>query len=82
MQAAIDEFQEFSRFPQVAGAIVGTHIAVIGPRRNRADYFNRKRFYSIVWQAVVGGQGKFLDVSVGCPGSMHDARVYRFRKTV
>jgi len=80
VQAAINEFQEFSQFPQVVGTIDGSHIAVIGPCHNRADNFNSKRFYSIVGQAVVGGQVKFLDVFVGCPGSLHDACMYRFTK--
>lgn len=32
---------------------------------------------SIVFQVVVDGRKRFLDVSAGYPGSMHDARVLR-----
>lgn len=35
------------------------------------------RDYSILMQGVCDGIGKFLSVSCGFPGSMHDARMLR-----
>ena len=76
---AIDRFSTLtnSPLPQVAGAIDGSHIPIKGPQENKESYFNRKRFYSMNLQGIVGGDGRFLDVAVGFPGSIHDARVMR-----
>ncbi|KAL7379751.1 hypothetical protein ABVT39_005230 [Epinephelus coioides] len=41
------------------------------------DYFNRKLFHSIQFQAICDHKGRFLDVVVGFPGCVHDARVLR-----
>lgn len=76
----IDAFKEIANFLQVVGLIDGTHIPIKGPSKHQEDYYNRKRFYSVVTQAVVDANGKCLNVSVGCPGSIHDACVYRYNK--
>ncbi|XP_063813276.1 uncharacterized protein LOC135051001 [Pseudophryne corroboree] len=62
-------------YPQCAGAIDGTHIPIIAPRDNPADYYNRKGWHSIVLQAVVDHKYCFTDVFIGWPGRSHDARV-------
>ena len=59
------------------GAIDGSHISIKAPHINREDYFNRKQNYSINLQGVVDADAKFIDVSTGWPGSIHDARVLR-----
>ncbi|KAL7388352.1 hypothetical protein ABVT39_012252 [Epinephelus coioides] len=45
--------------------------------RDTRDYFNRKVFHSIQFQAICDHKGRFLDVVVGFPGCVHDARVLR-----
>ena len=77
-QEKMNAFEEIAGFPQVVGAVDDTHIALKGPTNDREDYFNRKQFYSVVGQAVADADGKFLDVSVGYPGSMHDSRIFRY----
>ena len=62
-------------FPQVAGAINGTHIPVLKPNASPSDYYNQKGFYSILMQAVVDLCGGFIDVNIGLPGKVHNARV-------
>ena len=62
-------------FPQCFGAIDGTHIPILPPADYARDYYNRKEFYSIVVQALVDHQYRFLNLHVGWPGSVHDARI-------
>ena len=70
-----------SPFTQVVGAIDGSHIALkTVPVNERIEYFNRKQDYSIVIQGVADASFKFLDVSTGYPGSIHDARILRLSK--
>ena len=74
-------FTDKSPFPQVVGAIDGSHIALkTVPVNERIEYFNRKQYYSIVIQGVADASFKFLDVSTGYPGSIHDARILRLSK--
>ncbi|KAL1268774.1 hypothetical protein QQF64_034137 [Cirrhinus molitorella] len=64
-------------FSRAVGAIDGCHIRIKPPANNSHCYYNRKLFHSIQPQAITDYQGKFLDVFVGYPGSVHDSRVLR-----
>ena len=79
---AIQAFQEISCFPQVVGAIDGSHIPIIAPKIDPNDYYNRKQFHSIVLQGVADADGRFIHVSTGYAGSIHDARVLRMSSLV
>ena len=57
------------------GALDGSHIPIIAPSENPLDYYNRKGYHLVVLQALVDHEYKFLDIYVGWPGSVHDARV-------
>ena len=76
LREVVDGFEACWGFPQVAGAIDGTHIPIISPQENPSDYYNRKGFHSIIMQAVVDFRGLFLDTYIGWPGKVHDARVF------
>ena len=64
-------------FPQIAGAIDGSHIEIRAPPDNHEDYYNQKQFYSLVLQGAVDSKLLFRHISVGYPGSVHDLRVLR-----
>ena len=68
-------FEEKWGFPQCFGAVDGSHIPIIPPHDCRTDYFGRKGFHSIVLQALVDHENRFMNVNVGWPGSVHDARI-------
>lgn len=68
-------FEDRWNFPQCFGAIDGSHIPILPPVNNATDYYNRKGFHSIVVQALVDHEYRFLNMHVGWPGSMHDARI-------
>ena len=76
LRAVRDQFFLKWGFPQCVGAIDGTYIPIIAPKENALDYFNRKGHHSIIMQALVDHEYKFMDIYVGWPGSVHDARVF------
>ena len=76
LKELVESFEHTKGFPQAVGAIVGTHIPIIHPEQSPADYYNRKGYYSIIMQGVVDFQGVFMDVCIGWPGKVHDARVF------
>ena len=69
----MDVFEEIVSFPEGVGAIDGNDKAFKGPTTDREDYFENAF-------GNAGCKEKFLDVSVGCPGGMHDARVFRYSR--
>lgn len=73
----IQDFENISTFPQVVGALDGSHIPISAPTENANDYRNRKKFTSVILQGVADANGRFIHVSTGYPGSIHDARVLR-----
>lgn len=79
--AAIATFREHSDLPNIAGAIVGSHVRIKAPVESKADYFSRYQQYDFIIQAVVDGKKLFMDFSCGYPGAMHDSRVLR-RSTI
>ena len=76
LKAVIDGFEHKWMFPQCVGAVDGTHIPIVSPRECPADYYNRKGWHSIILQGTVDHLGRFMDVYVGWPGRVHDARVF------
>ncbi|XP_029964615.1 putative nuclease HARBI1 [Salarias fasciatus] len=64
-------------FQRVVGAIDGCHVRITPPAEHAECYLNRKLFHSVQFQAVTDHQGRFLDIFVGYPGSVHDSRVLR-----
>ena len=76
LKEVLDGFETTKGFPQAVGAIDGTHIPIIRPEQSPADYYNRKGYYSILMQAVADFRGIFMDVCIGWPGKVHDARMF------
>ena len=74
--AAMATFQG-KPIPNCIGAIDGSHIRILRPPECGTDFYNRKGYYSILLQGICDGDGKFLSVSCGYPGSIHDARMLR-----
>ncbi|XP_026467738.1 putative nuclease HARBI1 [Ctenocephalides felis] len=71
------EFEATSGFPNVIGAIDGTHINIPAPREHPECYVNRKGHHSIQLQAICDARCKFIHCYAGNVGSVHDARVLR-----
>ena len=76
LKEIVEGFEAYWGFPQAAGAIDGTHIPILRPDESTSDYYNRKGYYSVIMQAMVDFRGLFMDVYIGWPGKVHDARVF------
>ncbi|CAJ1057656.1 hypothetical protein H4Q32_000108 [Xyrichtys novacula] len=61
----------------VVRAIDGCHVHIKPPAAHQLDFLNPKLFHSIQLQAIYDHQGRFIDLFVGFPGSVHDACVLR-----
>ena len=71
-------FLAYGGFPNVVGALDGTHIYIVAPPRAvERQYVNRKSRHSINVQALVDHRGLFRQISAEWPGSSHDAHVLR-----
>ena len=71
-----EKFLKKFGFPRVIGCIDGTHIPIKQPSENAHDYFSYKMKYTLNVQAICDHSGKFIDVDMKWPGSLHDARVF------
>lgn len=76
LERVTESFQTKWGVPQCVGAIDGCHIPIAAPVGNHSDYYNRKGFYSMLLQGIVDADYCFLDICIGWPGSVHDARVF------
>ena len=77
VQEIVDRFFQHKGFPGIIGAIDGSHIPIKPPTVDAEQYYNRKKFPSIILQAVCDQNLHFLDVYCGWPGSVHDSRVLK-----
>ena len=71
-----DDFNNKWNYPCCIGAIDGKHIRIRQPPGTGSQYFNYKKFFSILMLALVDANYKFLYVDVGAPGRAGDAGVY------
>eukprot|EP00794_Sanderia_malayensis_P013379 gene13378-14751_t len=76
LDKVVTDFKFKWGFAQCVGAIDGSHIPVKAPVEFHADYYNRKGWHSVILQGLVDSRYKFIDVNVGWPGKVHDARVF------
>lgn len=71
-------FQRRAQCPHAIGAIDGCHIRIQRPHHvSASSYLNRKGYYSILLQGICDSAGKLMDVFIGIPGCVHDARMLR-----
>ena len=63
-------------FPHTLGALDGKHVACKCPPGSGSEYFNYKKFYSIVLLALVDSNYKFIWADIGARGAASDAQVW------
>lgn len=78
LQEIADGIIDKGILPGCCGALDGSFIKA--PIDNAKDFYCRKQCYAILLQVVVDSSTSFINVTVGWPGSVHDARVFRNSK--
>lgn len=76
MKDLVEGYEREHGMAQAWAATDGSHIFIKQPSLRPNDYLNRKSRYSINVMATADYKYRFVDVSVACPGSMHDASIF------
>lgn len=72
-----ERFEHLWNYPNCCGAIDSKHVRMECPINSGSAYYNYKNFHSIVLQAVVDADAKFLAVDVGDYGRNNDSGVFK-----
>lgn len=72
-----EKFHSIWNFPNCLGAIDSKHVRIQCPPNSGSSFYNYKGFNSIVLQAVVDAEAKFLFVDIGDYGRNSDSGVFR-----
>lgn len=72
-----EDFYKLWNFPQCLGAIDGKHVRVRCPDNSGSMFHNYKKYFSVVLQAVVDANYKFVTVDVGGYGKQSDGGTFQ-----
>lgn len=76
MVSITNEFWTKWRFPNCSGSIDGKHIRIMAPKHSGSMYRNYKSFFSIVLQAVVDANYRFIAIDIGAYGKESDGGIF------
>lgn len=76
-QSIADDFYNLWNFPNCIGALDGKHIRVRCPKKSGSMFYNYKKYFSIVLQAVADANCKFITINVGGYGKQSDGGTFQ-----
>ncbi|CAF2520751.1 unnamed protein product [Rotaria sp. Silwood2] len=76
IQETMDDFLQKYGCPMCAGSLDGTHVSVEPLLGAEVDYYNYKKYHSIIMLATVNSSLKFTYINIGAPGRCNDSSVY------
>ncbi|XP_077151652.1 protein ILRUN isoform X1 [Ranitomeya variabilis] len=72
-----EKFWSVCDFPNCLGAGDGKHIRIIKPARTGSEYFNYKKYFSIVLMAIADANCRFIAVDIGTFGRGNDSQTFK-----
>ncbi|XP_069616234.1 uncharacterized protein [Ranitomeya imitator] len=72
-----EKFWSICDFPNCLGAVDGKHIRIIKPARTGSEYFNYKKYFSVVLMAIADADCRFIAVNIGAFGRGNDSQTFK-----
>lgn len=76
LRKVADQYWNLWEFPNCVGSIDGKHIRLKCPANSRSMFYNYKKIFSIVLQAVADAKCKFVTIEVGGYGRQSDGGTF------
>lgn len=76
LKAIAEGFANKWQFPHCLSCIDGKHIRIKCPPQSGTLFYNYKKFFSIVLQAVIDYRYRFTSIDVGAFGKQSDSGVF------
>ncbi|XP_069610675.1 uncharacterized protein [Ranitomeya imitator] len=72
-----EQFEKVCHFPNCLGAVDGKHVLIAKRAGTGSEYYNYKKYFSIVLMAIADANCKFLAVDIGAYGRSNDSQVFK-----
>ncbi|XP_049277298.1 uncharacterized protein LOC125775091 [Anopheles funestus] len=73
----VQGFEDKWNFPHTLGAMDGKHVGIKSPPNSGTNYYNYRKFFSVVLLGVVDSNSNFIFADVGSRGRISDGGVFK-----
>lgn len=71
------EYEQFTNYPNCIGAVDGKHVRIQCPPNSGSEFFNYKKYFSLVLLAVSDAKYNFIAIDVGAYGREGDSTIFK-----